>query len=857
MASFGRRSPAPGSSGESTLGRRSSPAPSWPASPPRRRSPPGPRPPRSAPSEAFDSAEELVRDPDVDVVHVCTPNHLHLPLAEAALAAGKHVICEKPLALDAAGAQRLVDAAADSGVQAGGAVRLPLLPDGARGARAGRAAGRPAPCACSTARTCRTGSCAPTTPTGAWTSSSAAPRAPSPTSARTGATSPSSSPAIASRGSPRGCSPPCPSGRSAPGATRSRRAETAARRGAVTTEDAAVVQFETDGGAIGSVVVSQISAGRKNRLWIELDGAEEALAFDQEHPEELWCGRREALTILRRDPGDALAGRRALRVPSRPVIRRATRTASTPSWPTSTTAIRSGSPVDGMPTFSDGLRAAQITDAVLDVGRARSAGSTWRRAASGGRDVKLGFLTSCMPDRSLEEIAAWAGSERLRGARARRLAARSATGPSPRATSRPTPSTRPRPTACGARSTSTGSSSRRSRTTTTTSRPTRRSARPTTRTCAPASTRRRRWRRPRRDVHRPRPGRSVAENLREAERVFPPLVDYAGERGVRLMIENCVMEGWHPDGYPGNLAYSPELWEWMFELGLYLNFDPSHLLWLGIDPVEALRPYVDRVAHAHAKDAETFPAQRNRYGFFGRISTREEDPWDMGWWRYRIPGLGEVDFRRYVDTLLRGRVRRRPVGRARGPGLGRHARADRSRPPDRPQQSPRAGGPVTDGPRGPQPRQGVPRASRRSRASTSRCSTARCTACSGPNGAGKSTLIKCVSGAIEPTSGEILFLGEPLPPGDPAGSLQARCRDDLPGARPRAGPERRREHLPGPRASPLASARPRRDVPGVRSAARPARTRVHSGAGEGREAASRRHSRSSRSRERSRATCGC
>jgi sugar phosphate isomerase/epimerase len=150
------------------------------------------------------------------------------------------------------------------------------------------------------------------------------------------------------------------------------------------------------------------------------------------------------------------------------------------------------------------------------------------------------------------------------------------------------------------------------------------------------------------------PGRSVAENLREAERVFPPLVDYAGERGVRLMIENCVMEGWHPDGYPGNLAYSPELWEWMFGLGLYLNFDPSHLLWLGIDPVPALRPYVDRVAHAHAKDAETFPAARNRYGFFGRLSSREEDPWDMGWWRYRIPGLGQVDFPHYVDALYEG-----------------------------------------------------------------------------------------------------------------------------------------------------------------------------------------------------------
>jgi sugar phosphate isomerase/epimerase len=150
------------------------------------------------------------------------------------------------------------------------------------------------------------------------------------------------------------------------------------------------------------------------------------------------------------------------------------------------------------------------------------------------------------------------------------------------------------------------------------------------------------------------PRASVAENLRQAESVFPPLVAHAGERGVKLMIENCVMEGWHPDGYPGNLAYSPELWEWMFELGLYLNFDPSHLLWLGIDPVEALRPYVGRLAHAHAKDAETFPAERNRFGFFGRTSTREQDPWDMGWWRYRLPGLGQVDFRHYVDALYEG-----------------------------------------------------------------------------------------------------------------------------------------------------------------------------------------------------------
>src|SRR3954464_5632181 len=117
------------------------------------------------------------------------------------------------------------------------------------------------------------------------------------------------------------------------------------------------------------------------------------------------------------------------------------------------------------------------------------------------------------------------------------------------------------------------------------------------------------------------PALPVADNLRAAEKVLAPLAHRAGEKGVKIVIENCVMEGWHPDGYPGNLAYSPELWEWMFDLGLWLNFDPSHLLWLGIDPVEALRPYVDHVAHAHAKDAETFPADRNRFGFFGRTPT--------------------------------------------------------------------------------------------------------------------------------------------------------------------------------------------------------------------------------------------
>ncbi|MQA02251.1 MAG: TIM barrel protein [Streptosporangiales bacterium] len=148
-------------------------------------------------------------------------------------------------------------------------------------------------------------------------------------------------------------------------------------------------------------------------------------------------------------------------------------------------------------------------------------------------------------------------------------------------------------------------------------------------------------------------GKSVQENLELGERILPPLTKYAEDHGVRLVVENCPMEGWHLDGYPANLAYSPELWEWMFTLGFYLNYDPSHLVWLGIDPVTALQPYTDRVLHTQAKDAEVNLQARNRYGIFGKTQERKS-PWDIGWWRYRIPGLGDVDWRRVVDTLYEG-----------------------------------------------------------------------------------------------------------------------------------------------------------------------------------------------------------
>ncbi len=60
--------------------------------------------------KAYGSYEEMLADPEIDVIYNPSPNHLHVPWSIKALEAGKHVLCEKPIALTAAGAQTLLDA---------------------------------------------------------------------------------------------------------------------------------------------------------------------------------------------------------------------------------------------------------------------------------------------------------------------------------------------------------------------------------------------------------------------------------------------------------------------------------------------------------------------------------------------------------------------------------------------------------------------------------------------------------------------------------------------------------------------------------------------------------------------------
>jgi predicted dehydrogenase len=316
----------------------------------------------------FADAESLVTAPDVDVVHICTPNNLHAPLAHAALAAGKHVICEKPLAADPDQAAALVRAADAAGVVATVPFAYRFYPL-VREARARVASG--AIGALRLIHGCYLQDWLATADDDNWRVD---PERGGPSRAfadigshwcdlvefvtgdRLAAVCAEALTAVPER---------VMAGDSHAFEGRTRAGADGTRR-AVTTEDIAVVLFRTRGGVAGSVVVSQVSPGRKNRLQFEVAGADATLSFDQEQPEWLWVGHRDVSEVVARDPAHLApeAARYAVLPPGHPQGYQGCFDAFVAD---TYEAIRAGgaAAVDGLPTFADGARAADITAAVL------------------------------------------------------------------------------------------------------------------------------------------------------------------------------------------------------------------------------------------------------------------------------------------------------------------------------------------------------------------------------------------------------------------------------------------------------------------------------------------------------------
>ncbi|HEY2556375.1 MAG TPA: Gfo/Idh/MocA family oxidoreductase [Diaminobutyricibacter sp.] len=301
---------------------------------------------------AYASFDALLDDDAVDVVHVTTPNALHADQAIAAFAAGKHVVCEKPLATTVADAERMVGAAGVNVATVPFAYRFHPMVREARARFADGAAGRVLSIHGSYLQDWLLGA-----DDDNW---------------RVDTAQGGRSRAFADIGSHLVDLVEFVSGDRVSRVAATKKtvfAERAAHSG-ITTEDAVAVVLETASGAIGTLLVSQVAPGRKNRLHLEIAGTAESVAFDQEQPETLWVGRRRGSMLIPRD-ADQLhddAARLCVVPSGHPQGYQDAFNA----FVADTYAAIGGDTPDGLPRFVDGLRAVRVTDAVIDAAESGS-----------------------------------------------------------------------------------------------------------------------------------------------------------------------------------------------------------------------------------------------------------------------------------------------------------------------------------------------------------------------------------------------------------------------------------------------------------------------------------------------------
>jgi sugar phosphate isomerase/epimerase len=141
--------------------------------------------------------------------------------------------------------------------------------------------------------------------------------------------------------------------------------------------------------------------------------------------------------------------------------------------------------------------------------------------------------------------------------------------------------------------------------------------------------------------------KTVDENFEMFEKVWPPIVKFAKDHGVKIAIENCPMI-FSYDEWPGgnNLASTPAIWRRMWEIipdeNFGLNLDPSHLVLQMIDYNRVVREFKDRIFHVHAKDLMI-----DREGLYNHGVLSQ----GMGWQVPRLPGLGDMDWPKFIAAL--------------------------------------------------------------------------------------------------------------------------------------------------------------------------------------------------------------
>jgi predicted dehydrogenase len=336
----------------------------------------------------YGSYEALAADPDVDVVHNTTPNHLHTPVIMAALARGKHVISDKPLAVTAPEARALLDAAERAGVVHAVTFNYRGNPLVAQ-ARAMVAAGELGPLHFIHGSYLQDWLLYPTDfswrlePDKGGASSAIGDigshwcdLVEHVAGARVTEVLADLATVIKTRLKPSGSAEAFSD--AAAGTAAGARTEVA-----IQSDDLATVLVRFDNGARGCVTVGQVCAGHKNDLWFEMNGTAGSVRWHQERQNELWIGRRDGPNaLLQKDP--ALLGPAARAYAHLPGGHQEAWSDAFRNVIAEVYAriagggLRPGA-APSFPTFADGYRVACIVDSILESHRR---GGVWTRVAS-------------------------------------------------------------------------------------------------------------------------------------------------------------------------------------------------------------------------------------------------------------------------------------------------------------------------------------------------------------------------------------------------------------------------------------------------------------------------------------------
>ncbi len=332
--------------------------------------------------QAYGSFEALAANPDIHVVHNTTPNHLHGPVIRAAIANGKHIISEKPLASSAAEARALWAAAADAGVVHAVTFNYrgnPLVQQ----AREMVASGDIGPVHFVHGAYLQDWLLKPTDfswrlePDKGGSSSAFADigshwcdLAQHVVGAPIVEVLADLTTVIGTRYRPVGSPEAFASDETRPGESFR-----------VKSEDLATILVRFENGAKGCTTIGQVCAGHKNDLWLEVNGADSSLRWRQENQNELWIGHRDnANEVLSKDPSLMMTGaRRYAHLPG----------GHQEGWSDAfgnvirdiyASIVEDGQPADGrapaFATFEDGYRVACLVDAVLE---SHQRGGVWTK----------------------------------------------------------------------------------------------------------------------------------------------------------------------------------------------------------------------------------------------------------------------------------------------------------------------------------------------------------------------------------------------------------------------------------------------------------------------------------------------